>query len=88
MTGAEQMNLFFLILCYVFPVALSLWVGILSLYFTNFNYRELVEEVKKSKRGRQFSFRHVIIAVFSLIAAMSFAVAVFFVLLLFRAMIV
>ena len=83
MTGTEQMSLFFLILIYVFPVALSLWVAILSLLFTHYSYARLTVELKK-KDKKEMRFGHIVVGVFSLIASLGIATAVFFSILLFR----
>ncbi len=83
MTGSEQMSLFILILIYVFPIALSMWVAILSLLFTHYSYVKLTGEVKK-KDKRAMRFGHVVVGVFALVASLAFATGVFFSIMLFR----
>jgi hypothetical protein len=86
MSGTEQMGLFLLIICYVFPVAASLWVGILSTIFTHYSYLKLADQLKRQNK-REMTFGHVVVGVFSLVASLGFATGIFFSILLFRALI-
>ena len=83
MTGTEQMDLFLLIIIYVFPIALCLWTATLSLFFTHYSYVKLVGEMKKGDK-KEMRFGHVVIGVFSLVASLASATGVFFSILLFR----
>ncbi len=83
MSGTEQMSVFLLVLIYVFPIALSLWLAILSLMFTHYSYAKLTDEMKK-KDKREMCWGHMVVGVFSLIASLALATGVFFSMLLFR----
>ena len=83
MNETEGLGYFFLVLCYVFPVALFMWITVLSLLFTGHNYRKLKKALKQGKKA-EVQNGCVAVGLLSLVASMSFAVAIYFVILLAR----